>query len=201
MITELSGILLTALGLSTTGTVVGFLMQRRHNKRMSALQEQITTLEVEKATIETKSKTWHLYEEQLDKANQRIVELLEINAKKETRNQELADRYNERIREIEDRFNKQTEVLRSTNSKLNKALERISQLLYEKGKLKLVIQYLDHWKCFRVFGASKDDCKRREPEQEVKKFKHIPLNEDLQMVLDNIKKESDDAVKEETDNG
>lgn len=190
---ELSAVLITFIStLGSLGGIGGFIFYRQNKK--------LKNIEVEKAQIESKSDTWHLYQEQLEVANKRILSLLELNAQKEERNAEIGDRYNTRINEVEDRFNKQTEVLRSTNTKLNKALEKINQLTYEKGKLRLVIQYLDQWKCYRVFGTGKNDCKRREPEQDAKKFKHIPLNEDLQIVLDTVKNESEEAVKEEVIN-
>lgn len=201
MLGELSTALIafTSTLIGTGGVSVFFYY--RQGKEKKELENKLKAAELEKATIESKSQTWHLYEEQIEVLNKRIVDLLNINAQKETRNQELGDRYNQRVNEIEDRFNKQTEVLRTSNSKLNKALERINQLTYEKGKLKLVIQYLDHWKCYRAFGTGKEDCKRREPEQVVKKFKYIPLNEDLQVVLNDVKNESCEAVKEEINNG
>lgn len=201
MMTELSGILITLLSTTTVSTIGGALWYRHHHKKMNSLQEQLESANVEMANIKGQSDKWHLYQEQLDVANKRIVDLLEVNAAKENRNQELGDRYNKRINEIEDRFNKQTEVLRSANTKLNKALERINQLTYEKGKLKLVIQYLDQWKCYRAYGSGKEDCRRREPEQGAKKFKHIPLNEDLQRVLDGVNNESHEATMEEVTNG
>lgn len=166
MITELSGILLTALGLSTTGTVIGFLMQRRHNKRMSALQEQITTLEVEKATIDAKSKTWHLYEEQLDKANERIKDLLGINADKETR-------YSNQVSEMEERFNKQTLFLRSVQRELNQVYAEKNELTAKIGRQQRIIDHLKQWLCQRPWK----DCQKRKPQQVVKPTKYVPLEE------------------------
>lgn len=166
MINELSSILITILSSSTVGTVVGGLMYHRHNKKMKAL-------EVDKAKIETKNEEWHLYKVQLDYANERIVELLKINAEKEERLIAKDKRYSERINEIEERFNKQTTHLRSVQRDYTKALEEINRLTYREGQFKRIIDHLRQWFCCRVFA----DCPRRKPEQEVKSVTYIPLKE------------------------
>ena len=166
MINELSSILITILSSSTVGTVVGGLMYHRHNKKMKAL-------EVDKAKIETKKEEWHLYKDQLDYANQRIVELLKINADKEERLIAKDKKYSERINEIEERFTNQTTHLRSVQRDYTKALEEINRLTYREGQFKRIIDHLRQWLCCRVFS----DCQRRKPEQEIKQPRYIPLKE------------------------
>lgn len=173
MITELSGILISILSTGTLGTVAGGLWYRHHNKKMNLLKEQLETANVDKARIESKSQAWHLYDEQIRVANDRIKELLEVNREKESRLMEKDKRYGERINEVEERFNKQTDVLRKANRELNAALEKINQLTYEKGKQQRVIDHLRQWLCQRPWK----DCQRRKPQQVVKPTKYVPLEE------------------------
>lgn len=173
MISELSGILISILSTSTVGTVMGVFFYRHHTRKMNGLKEQIESVNVEKARIESKSEQWHLYEEQIKVANERIKELLDVNREKESRLMEKDKRYGERINEVEERFNKQTEVLRKTNRELNSALEKINTLTYEKGRHQRVIDHLRQWMCQRPWK----DCQRRKPQQVVKPVRYIPLEE------------------------
>lgn len=171
MITELSAVLISILSLSTAGTIGGALWYRHHHKKMNKLKEELESVNVELAKIRGESDKWHLYQEQLDVANKRIKDLLEINAQKETRNAEIGDRYNQRINEVEERFNKQTTFLRSVQRDLNTALCEKNDLTIRIGEQQRIIDHLKQWLCRRPWT----DCKRREPEQAIKPKKYIEL--------------------------
>lgn len=174
MITELSGILISILSMGTVGSVGGAIWYRKHNNRMNLLQERLSSMEVEKAAIESKSQTWDLYEDQLNVANNRIKELLEINREKEQRLIEKDRLYSERISEVEERFNKQTTFLRGIQKELNLAYDTINKLTSEKSQMQRLIDHLKQWLCRRPWC----ECKRREPEQIIKQKKYLPLDDD-----------------------
>lgn len=128
MISELNAIIISILSLSVGGTLIGTLLYWRYNKRLKEL-------EVEKAKIETNNEEWHLYKEQLDFANERIVSLLKINADKEQRLMDKEEYYNKRVGEIEERFNKQTEYLRGIQRSYKDGLEEINRLTEKVGMM------------------------------------------------------------------
>lgn len=177
MINELSSVLITIIStLFTTGSVFSFVYHKQ-TKREKALQNLLKEADVERAKISAKNDTWHLYEEQLDKANQRIKDLLEINADKETRYSdrlsEMGKRYSDRINEVEERFNKQTTFLRGVQRELNQVYSEKNELTAKIGKQQRVIDHLRQWLCQRPWK----DCQRRKPQQVVKPTKYVPLEE------------------------
>lgn len=177
MINELSSVLITVIStLFTSGGIFSFLYYKQ-NKREKALQNLLKEADVERAKISAKNDTWHLYEEQLDKANQRIKDLLEINADKETRYSdrvsELGKRYSDRINDMEERFNKQTLFLRSVQRDLSQVYSEKNELTAKIGKQQRVIDHLRQWLCQRPWK----DCQRRKPQQVVKPTKYVPLEE------------------------
>ncbi|MCH5225063.1 MAG: hypothetical protein J1D77_03650 [Muribaculaceae bacterium] len=162
-------------------TVIYALMYRRQNKKLK-------DLEVDKARIESKNDEWHLYKEQLESAFNRIKELLEVNREKETRLVEKDRSYSESINAVEERFNKQTNYLRGIQRSLNESLEKINELICEKGKLLRLIDHLNQWKCIKPWV----ECKDREPEQTVKPIRYIPFKEietEREKTLDKFEKE------------
>ncbi len=153
MINELSSSLIT--GISTfvgTGGLASLFLWR-HNRKMRDLEAQLKSAEVSKAKIEGKTDEWHLYKEQLDTANQRIIDLLKVNAEKE-------DRHQQDIKDWEERFTNQTTYLRSVQRDLIAANEREKNLIQKIGLLLRRIQYLTMWICKR------GDCDHGEPPRE-----------------------------------
>ena len=145
MINELSEILITAISaVSGTGGIAGVLLWK-HNKKVRELERQLKNAEVSKARIESKTDEWHLYKEQLDTANARILDLLKVNAEKE-------DRHMSDLKEKEERFNAQTDYLRGVQRDLMKALEREKEHIRKEGVLERRVAYLLNWLC------KKSDC-------------------------------------------
>lgn len=166
MLNELSTILISVIStMAGTGGVFSIFYYRQ-NKKLKDLDVKLKDAELSKAKIDAKADEWHLYKEQLDTANNRIVELLKINSEKDK------DK-NEQISLIEDRFTKQTDVLRKAQRDLNAALEKTVELTLQNGKMQRMIDHLTQWMCRRPWK----ECKRREPEQKIKIERYIPLDE------------------------
>ena len=173
MVSELSSILITAISTSGGLGAIGGWIYWKQNKKLKNLEVALKDSEVDKARIESKSDEWHLYKEQLDAANTRIKELLEINREKERRTDELDANYDRRISAVEERFLNQTNYLRGIQRQYKEALEENNRLTIKIGKMQRVIDHLLQWICRRPWK----DCKRREPEQIVKPLRYIPLEE------------------------
>lgn len=170
---DLSQILLTIILNTGLMSIITFISYRKQNRKLKDKEVELESEKVEKARIESKSDEWHLYKEQLELANNRIKELLEVNREKESRLTEKERLHSERISEIEERFTKQTNFLRGVQRNLNESLERENALTCKIGKLTRLIDYLKQWLCKKPWS----ECKVREPEQVVKPLKYIPFEE------------------------
>lgn len=177
MISELSGILITAIS-SVTGTGgIASIFIYRHNKKIRELERQLKESEVSKARIESKTDEWHFYKEQLDVANQRIIQLQKANDERE-------DDHRNDIREWEERFTNQTTYLRGVQRDLIAANEREKEHIRKEGTLLRRIQYLISFVCKRtdcdhgipprqhLVGCTFDDSQIKEAEAE----KEITIN-------------------------
>ncbi len=153
MLNELNEVWSAILGTITACGGVGSLLYVRHNKKMKALEAQLAEANVNKAKMEGKTDEWHLYREQLDIANQRIIDLLKVNADKE-------DRHQQDIKDWEERFDKQTDRLRCVQRDLIAANDREKEHIRREGLLERRIAYLLTWIC------KKSDCDHGEPPRE-----------------------------------
>lgn len=160
MISELSGILITAISSVTgTGGIAGFLLWK-HNKRMRALEAQLAEANVNKAKMEGKSDEWHIWKEQCEALSELNRKLTERNEKLVEMNAEKEDRHQQDIKDWESRFTEQTTYLRGVQRDLIAANEREKNLIQRIGLLMRRIQYLLTWIC------KKGDCDHGEPPRE-----------------------------------
>lgn len=196
---ELSTILVTLISAMGGMSLLTLFVYWRQNKRNKDLEVQLNETNVDKARIESKTDEWNLYKDQLEIANNRIKDLLQLNQEKEKM-------YADRISEMDDRFKKQTTYLRDIQRSLRKALEEINRLTVEKGKMQRIIDHLRLWFCRRCYK----DCQRREPQQSVKPMEYIPLPEDggletavSEIIIDTKETiaEMDETIRKEQNNG
>lgn len=137
---ELSTILISLLSGGGLTTLVGAWIYRKQNARLKEAETKLAEVNVDKAKVEGKSDEWKIWKEQLEAErehvrfkDERISELLRMNAEKEDRHQ--AD-----IKDWQERFDKATDRTREVqreNAQLSK--DKIA-LIEEVGELKLELQ-------------------------------------------------------------
>ena len=157
MISELSGILITAIS-SVTGTGgIAAIFLWKHNKKMRELERQLKDSEVNKARIEGKSDEWHIWKEQNEALSALNKDLTERNKELVAMNAEKEDRHQQDIKDWESRFTEQTTYLRGVQRDLIAANEREKDHIRREGQLQGRISYLMTWIC------KKADCDHGEP--------------------------------------
>lgn len=117
-ITEITTMLGTMLGIITPLGGVGAWLYRKQNKRLKEAEAALAEANVSKAKVESKADEWNIWKEQLEAErehvkfkDERINELLRMNADKE-------DRHQQDIKDWEERFDKQTDRLRDVQRDL-----------------------------------------------------------------------------------
>lgn len=183
-ITAITTMLGTILGIITPLGGVGAWLYRKQNKRLKEAEAALAEANVSKARVESKADEWNIWKEQLEAErehvkfkDERINELLRMNADKE-------DRHQQDIKDWEERFDKQTDRLRDVQRDL---LARTQQeIVYTKqiADLERERDFFKTWFCRREFGNEQCDpekCGRREPKQSVP-IKYIPLEKTKQIV-------------------
>lgn len=183
-ITAITTMLGTILGIITPLGGVGAWLYRKQNKRLKEAEAALAEANVSKAKVESKADEWNIWKEQLEAErehvkfkDERINELLRMNADKE-------DRHQQDIKDWEERFDKQTDRLRDVQRDL---LARTQQeIVYTKqiADLERERDFFKTWFCRREFGNEQCDpenCGRREPKQSVP-IKYIPLEKTKQIV-------------------
>ena len=178
-ITEITTMLGTILGIITPLGGVGAWLYRKQNKRLKEAEAALAEANVSKAKVESKADEWNIWKEQLEAErehvkfkDERINELLRMNAEKE-------DRHQQDIKDWEERFTNQTTYLRSVQRDL--LIKTQQEIVYTKkiADLERERDYFKLWFCRREFGNEKcdlDKCGRREPQQSIP-IKYIPLDE------------------------
>lgn len=178
MISELSGILITAIS-SVTGTGgIAAIFLWKHNKKMRELERQLKDSEVNKARIEGKSDEWHIWKEQNEALSALNKDLTERNKELVAMNAEKEDRHQQDIKDWESRFTDQTTYLRGVQRDLIAANVREKEHIRKEGVLLRRIQYLINFICKRtdcdhgipprqhLVGCKFDDSQIEESEQE-----------------------------------
>lgn len=147
---EVFGAMVAALGgYESVKWLVGFIAHRKQEKRLKKL-------EADKKETEVDADEFHLYKERID-------ELREANAELGKQNLELLKSGARKDEIIEDK----TAKIRELNDKLLEATRRI-------GFLERLLQHYKNWFCKREVGDGKEDCRRRQPDQNPPlKFKPI----------------------------
>lgn len=178
-ITEITTMLGTILGIITPLGGVGAWLYRKQNKRLKEAEAALAEANVSKAKVESKVDEWNIWKEQLEAESEhvkfkdeRINELLRMNAEKE-------DRHQQDIKDWEERFTNQTTYLRSVQRDLLAKTQQ--EIVYTKkiADLERERNFFKLWFCRREFGNEKCDpekCGRREPQQSIP-MKYIPLDE------------------------
>ena len=184
-ITEITTILGTILGIITPLGGVGAWLYRKQNKRLKEAEAALAEANVSKAKVESKADEWNIWKEQLEAErehvkfkDERINELLRMNAEKE-------DRHQQDIKDWEERFTNQTTYLRSVQRDLLAKTQQ--EIVYTKkiADLERERDFFKIWFCRREFGNEKCDpnkCGRREPQQSIP-IKYIPLDESNKSTL------------------
>ncbi len=177
-ITEITTMLGTILGIITPLGGVGAWLYRKQNKRLKEAEAALAEANVSKAKVESKADEWNIWKEQLEAErehvkfkDERINELLRMNAEKE-------DRHQQDIKDWEERFTSQTTYLRSVQRDLLAKTQQ--EIVYTKkiADLERERDFFKLWFCRREFGNEKCDpkkCGRREPQQSIP-IKYIPLD-------------------------
>lgn len=178
-ITEITTMLGTLLGIITPLGGVGAWLYRKQNKRLKEAEAALAEANVSKAKVESKADEWNIWKEQLEAErehvkfkDERINELLRMNAEKE-------DRHQQDIKDWEERFTNQTTFLRSVQRDLLAKTQQ--EIVYTKkiADLERERDFFKLWFCRREFGSEQCDpakCGRREPQQSIP-IKYIPLDE------------------------
>lgn len=178
-ITEITTMLGTLLGIITPLGGVGAWLYRKQNKRLKEAEAALAEANVSKAKVESKADEWNIWKEQLEAErehvkfkDERINELLRMNAEKE-------DRHQQDIKDWEERFTNQTTFLRSVQRDLLAKTQQ--EIVYTKkiADLERERDFFKLWFCRREFGNEQCDpakCGRREPQQSIP-IKYIPLDE------------------------
>ena len=178
-ITEITTMLGTIVGIITPILGAGWWKDRKQNKKLKDTEVALAEVNVEKAKMESKADEWNIWKEQLEAErehvkfkDERINELLRMNAEKE-------DRHQQDIKDWEERFTNQTTYLRSVQRDLLTKTQQ--EIVYTKriADLERERDFFKLWFCRREFGNEKCDpekCGRREPQQSIP-IKYIPLDE------------------------
>ena len=189
-ITEITTMLGTILTILTPFGGAGVIMYRRQNKRLKEAEAALAEANVSKAKVESKANEWDIWKEQLEAErehvkfkDERINELLRMNAEKE-------DRHQQDIKDWEERFTNQTTYLRSVQRDL--LVKTQQEIVYTKkiADLERERDFYKMWFCRREFGNEKcdpDKCGRREPQQEIP-IKYIPFEANSAVVINLDKK-------------
>ena len=142
MISELSQILITIISTTTgTGGLAAVVLWRQ-NKKLKTLEVQLAEANVNKARVEGHTDEWHLYKEQLDIANKRIVEMFRLSEEDNIRSQK-------NINDWKERYDSQTERLREQQDLLLEAKDKAKEYLRRIAKLEQRVAYLLTWRCHR----------------------------------------------------
>lgn len=188
MISELSGILITAIS-SVTGTGgIAAIFLWKHNKKMRELERQLKDSEVNKARIEGKSDEWHIWKEQNEALSALNKDLTERNKELVAMNAEKEDRHQQDIKDWESRFTEQTTYLRGVQRDLIAANEREKEHIRKEAKLEKERDHYKMWKCYRENDSLDpvEGCGRRKPQQPVL-VKYVPLEGECEKCNECIK--------------
>lgn len=165
-ILEVFGAVVTALG---GYEFVKFLMHRKQERRLK-------DSEADQSEVATENAIRDMYEDTLNKmreldekriaeiredANARIAELNKANAELHDANMQVHKQNLELLKEGA----RKDEIIADKTIKIRELQEQCNQYVKKIGELEGDVQYLDCWKCYREFGNGKDDCDRREPQQ------------------------------------
>lgn len=126
-------------------------MSEQHDKVIHSYEERL------KSMSEQHDKAVHSYEERLKElraSNTELNTLLLNNIKEKSRKDDIIDDKNAHIRKV--------------NEELVTATRHI-------GHLEKELVYFKNWKCFREYGRGKNECTRREPQQNPP-LKYSPLD-------------------------
>lgn len=141
--------------------IITSIANRKNNKKLK-------DVEVKKAKTDAEADSIHLYME-------RIKELRESNKEVNAQNLELIKDGAKKDDIIQDKVNQ----IRKLNEDLVKATRYI-------GYLDKLLQFYKSWFCRREFGYGKNDCRRRDPEQNPP-LKFTPIEDVLEEdVMDEI---------------
>lgn len=137
---ELSTILTTIISTVVPLISTGAWMYRRQNKKLKDAEVKLAEANVGKAKVESKADEWHIWKEQLEAErehvkfkDERIEQLLKMNADKE-------DRHQQDIREWEERFDKSVDRTREVQRENAKLHEDKIALITENGELRLELE-------------------------------------------------------------
>ena len=137
----------TIVGIVTPILGAGAWKYRKQNKKLKDTEVALSEVSVEKAKMESKADEWHLWKEQLEAErehvrfkDERISELLRINADKETRFQQFEKDKTAQIRHyVADVMKAETE--------LNKAFGQLIEAQKEIADLRVALEYVLEWRC------------------------------------------------------
>lgn len=132
------------------GSVVGFVLYYRANKR-------IKDAEVKKTETEADEAEDHRFDNLLKLVDSLTQRLSDLNG--------TVDKHIGRNRELSDRLYK-------SETGLNRANERITELTAELGEANLLISYLEQWRCERT--DCKDERGRKPPNKKLSGLKYDP---------------------------
>lgn len=134
---ELSTVLFSVLGTLLPTCGIGGLMYWRQNRRLKDAEVLLAEVNVDKAKVESKAEEWRIWQEQLEAerrhvqfTDERIEQLLQINAGKE-------DRHQQDIKDWEERFDKAVDRTREVQRENAKLAQDKIDLIQENGDLKL----------------------------------------------------------------
>lgn len=169
-ILEVFAAMATALGgYEGVKWLVNFLVHRKQEKRLKeseANQSEVATENAMRDMYEdTLSKMRELDEQRINEIREdykaRIAELNKVNAELHETNNALHRQNMELLKEGA----RKDEIIFDKTAKIRELSELRVVDARKIGELEGDVQYLECWKCYREFGEGKNDCKRREPEQ------------------------------------
>ena len=193
-ITEITTMLGTMLGIITPLGGVGAVLYRRQNKRLKEAEAALAEANVSKAKVESKADEWDIWKEQLEAErehvkfkDERINELLRMNAEKE-------DRHQQDIKDWAERFTNQTTYLRSVQRDLLAKTQ--SEIDYTKTVAELTRErdFYKMWFCCREQGdetCNPEMCARRKPQQPIP-IKYVPFEANTAVVINLDKTNGED---------
>lgn len=156
--------------------IVKFIAHRKQEMRLKEAEVDKYENDVTQSKVSTETSIRDMYEDTLNKMreldekriaeirddyNARIAELNKSNVEIHETNMQLHKQNLEIMKEGA----RKDEIIADKTIKIRELQEQCNQYVKNIGDLEGDVQYLECWKCYREFGNGKDDCKRREPEQ------------------------------------